>query len=153
MDYSIFADVTIESVDGYAGPTLGPSYFKLPTAREQQKARIGRKSDDLHKTLVAALGPKNSQDAWHVRTAELSSCYCFLTMDYRLRDAMNSQRGHSAIKGLKTRVMTPLELGRELNLLPVSPIVFSYTDADFLVRADVSWPDGVRRGGRFRRQR
>jgi len=63
MDYSIFSDVEIESVDGYAGPTLGPSYLKLPSVREQQKTRIDRASDDLHKALVAALGPKNSQGA------------------------------------------------------------------------------------------
>jgi len=56
------------------------------------------------------------------------------------------------LKGLRTKVMTPLEFGREMKLLPVSPIVFSYTDADFLVRADVSWPDGARQGGRFRRK-
>jgi len=152
MDYSIFSDVAIDSVDGYAGPTLGPSYLKLPTVREQQKARIDRASDELHKSLIAALGPKNSQDAWHIRTAELSGCYCFLTMDYRLRDAIESQRGNSAIKGLRTRVMTPFEFGREMKLMPVSPIVFSYTNADFFVRADVSWPDGVRRGGRFRKK-
>lgn len=152
FDYSLFSDVTMESVDGFVGPTLGPRYLKLPSAVDQQRERLGRSDDALYEGLVRLLGNSNSQDAWHIRTAEAHGLFCFLTMDFSLMRCILSHRNHEPLKSLKTRIMTPLEFGQHFGMLPVPPHVFAYTDASSPVRSDVCWPDGKRRQRKYYRK-
>ncbi len=145
FDYSVFSDVPMESVDGHVFPSMGPSYFRLPSAVEQQRARLNDADDPLYRSLVEQLGPSNSQDAWHIRTAEIHGFFCFLTMDFRLLRTIESKRGSEVLKSLRTRVMTPLEFGEHFGLMPVPPNILSYNDASFFVRPDLSWPESKRR--------
>lgn len=39
---------------------------------------------------------------------------------------------------------TPEQLGKFLGLLPVNPVLLSYSDASFPVRPDLHWPDEQR---------
>lgn len=96
-------------------------------------------------SLVTVLGKKNSQDAWHIRTAEKHELYCFLTTDFKLLDALHAQRNSARVKALKTKVMTPVELAGALGIDPVAPQLFSYTNASFPVRADLVLPSVPRR--------
>lgn len=145
FDFSIFGDVPIKSIDDFVFPTMGPSYFNLPSAAEQQRARLDQANDGLHAALVERLGPRNSQDAWHIRTAEAHGLFCFLTMDFKLKRTIEALAKKEPVKSLRTRVMTPEELGLQLGLIPVPPHLLSYNDASFFVRSDLCWPDGKRR--------
>lgn len=145
FDYSLFSDIKMESVDGFVGPTLGPRYLNLPSAVEQQRERLGRSDDSLYAGLVQLLGNSNSQDAWHIRTAEVCGLFCFLSMDFSLMRCIRSRRNQEPLKSLKTRIMTPVEFGHHFGMLPVPPHVFAYTNASSPVRSDVCWPDGQRR--------
>lgn len=154
FDHNLFAGVRLESIDGFTFPSMGPSWMNLPSAEEQKRDRLRQKeaSDPDYASLVAALGPKNSQDAWHIRTAELHDLFCFLTMDFRLIRNLDAQKNAPRIRAMKTRVMTPADLGRHLGLPPIAPHIFSYTNASFPVRSDLAWPDGRRMGlGKKRR--
>lgn len=148
-DHNLFAGTNLDSVDGFVFPHLGPTYMNLPTAEEQQRKRLAAHAavDPDYASLLDVLGPKNSQDAWHIRTAEKHGLFCFLTMDYRLIKALEAQKGAKRIKALKTRVMTPADLGRHIGLPPIAPHILSYTNASFPVKGELSWPDGKRRGG------
>ena len=151
FDYDLFGDVAIESIDGHADLVLGPNYLNLPDAAEQQRARLAKESDPAYLSLVQILGPKSSQDAWHIWTAERHSLFCFLTMDFRLRRTLDSQKGAERLKSMRTRVMTPLEFGKHFEMIPVHTNILSYNDASFPVRPDLSWPSGS--GRQRRRQR
>lgn len=154
-DYNLFAGVALKSIDGHVFPHLGPSWMNLPDAREQQRQRLrAREAEDPeYASLVAVLGRKNSQDAWHIRTAEKFGLFCFLTMDFRLTETLAAQQNSARIRALKTLVMTPAELGKRLGLPPIAPHILSYTDASFPVRSDLAWPDGKRMGLGRRRNR
>jgi len=145
FDYSLFNGIKLESVDGIKIPTLGPSYLNLPTPAEQQQARLASSGDALYKALLEKLGQKNSQDAWHIRTAETHGLFCFLTMDFKLRKTFEQLKGTEPFRSLTTRVMTPVELGQHLGIMPLPPHIFSYNDASFFVRSDLSMPGGKRR--------
>lgn len=58
-------------------------------------------------SLVAVLGRKNSQDAWHIYTAEKHNLFCFLTMDFKLVTCLEAQKNAPRIRSMKTAVMTP----------------------------------------------
>lgn len=148
LDLSLLSGVEIKSVDGRVFPTLGPEWMELPTSREQQHQRLKRAEDEdtAYASLVEVLGRKNSQDAWHIRTAEKFGLFCFLTMDFDLFKPLNAQRNAKRIKTLATKVMTPEQLGRYLGLTPVPPHLLSYHAADFPVRSDLAWQDGRRKG-------
>jgi hypothetical protein len=148
FDHNLFNGVSLESLDGYAFPNLGPSWMKLPSAEDQQREKLAERAlaDPEYASLVDVLGQKNSQDAWHIRTAELHGLYCFLTMDFSLIETLNAQSGAKRIKALKTRIMTPADFGKHVGLVAISPRFFSYHDASFPVRGDIAWPDGKRRG-------
>jgi hypothetical protein len=145
FDYNIFGKIRMESVDGLAFPTMGPSYLNLPNAVQQQRSRLDRSQAVLYRALVDRLGPKNSQDAWHIRTAEIYGLFCFLTMDFKLIRNVRARSGQEPLKSLHTKVMTPSELGKYLRLVPISPRVLSYHDASFFVRSDLNWPESQRR--------
>lgn len=145
-DFSFFKDLKLEVVkDPDYTVTFGSSHLGSPSLEEQRKQRLDAKTDPLYKSLVSVLGPKNSQDAWHITTAERHDCYCFLTMDFKLIKNVRSQSNNSAIKSLKTKVMTPEEFGKKFNLIPINPRLYSYHMADYPVKHDTNWPDSKRR--------
>lgn len=154
FDYNIFSRVKIESVDGHTFPTLGPSYLNLKSPLEQQRERLKSRieNDDLFRALVNQLGPNNTQDAWHIRTAEFHQLFCFLTMDFKLRKNVEVNGRREPLRSLITKVMTPLELGTFLGLIPVHPVVFSYHNANWFVRGDLHMPDSKRRPGNLYRK-
>lgn len=142
FDHNLMGDVKLESVDGFAFPDMGPSWMELPSSREQLKQRLEREAeaDADFASLVAVLGKKNSQDAWHIRTAEKHQLYCFLTTDFKLLDVLHAQRNSARVQALKTKVLTPVELAGSLGIYPIAPQLFSYTNASFPVRADLVMP-------------
>lgn len=145
-DYSVFSGIRFEHLDDPAySMCIGPAYLGVPSLTEQRRARLAAQSDPLFHALVEVLGPGNSQDAWHIATAESSGCFCFLTMDFRLLRAVASQQKHPAIANLKTRVMSPETFGQLFRLLPVSPRLFSYHNASYPVHPEFNWPDSRRR--------
>lgn len=143
FDLNLFTGVDIRSIDGISFPQMGPSWMHFPSSTKQQEDRLRSyaQEDPEYATLLEVLGAKNSQDAWHIRTAELHEIFCFLTMDYKLIRTLESQAGAKRLKNLKTRVMTPATFGKYIGLLPVMPHVLSYTNANFPVRSDLNWPE------------
>lgn len=144
FDHNLFADIQMESVDGLPPLTFEPRWKNGPTLEEQQRERLAQSKDPLFLGLVKLLGPNNSQDAWHIWTAETQGMYCFLTMDFKLCRNIEARRNQEPVRSLRTRVMTPSQLGRHLWLLPVNPHLLSYNDATYPVRADLHWPDEKR---------
>ena len=96
------------------------------------------------------LGKRNSQDAYHIYTAEKEGLYCFLTMDFKLLKNIKSQVNNKIIKSLKTKILSPEDLGNELGLLPITLRAFSYHDASYPVREDLNWENSKRRGGNIK---
>ncbi|KZB58477.1 hypothetical protein [Thalassospira sp. MCCC 1A02491] len=121
---------------------LSPNFYKK--LQERQNALILH--DERIKELIGALGKKNSQDAIHIATAERNECYCFLTMDFRLIKAIESQKGHPAIKSLKTLVLSPEQFGKQFKIRPILTRFYSYHDASFPVEHSENWEDSKRKG-------
>lgn len=140
-DYGVFKGLTIESVDTWPGGFLDLADI---ADKKQQRARLSASTDPLYERLVELLGPANSQDAWHIRTAEGHACHCLLTMDFKLLRAIDAVRQLEPFPSLKTKVMTPEALGKELGLVPVPTVLLSYHDASFPVRPDLFQPDSKR---------
>ncbi|CDT63734.1 conserved hypothetical protein [Vibrio coralliirubri] len=111
---------------------------------EQRKDRLASKSDPLYHDLIRVLGKKNSQDIWHIVTAERNGCYCFLTMDFKLVKNVEAQKNNPVVKSLTTKVLTPEQLGLELNLPSISPWLYSYHQADCPVNSELNWPNSKR---------
>lgn len=148
-DHSLFGREELESVDGDHWDGLILSTFSVTeTPRKAQQERLSASKDPLYLALLKVLGPTNSQDAWHIRTAEVHGMMCFLTMDKSLVRAMKAQARNPVIRSLKTRVMTPSELGSHLGILPFPPILLSYTDASYPVRADLTQSGEKRRAAK-----
>ncbi|WGO84367.1 hypothetical protein [Arsenophonus apicola] len=138
FDYNLFENVLLESIDGNMFSCLGSSWMRPPDPREQlhQLLKKMEAEDPEYASLVAVLGKKNSQDAWHIRTAEKYNLFCFLTMDFKLIKTLNAQRNSPRIRALKTSVMTLAMLGKRLRLFQIAPLILSYNDATFPVRND-----------------
>lgn len=138
FDYSLFRrnDFTLIKDPDYK-ITLGSELYGIPSVEGQRKTRLDSKTDPLYLALLNALGKSNSQDIWHIVTAEKNGCYCFLTMDYSLLKNLKGQKNNPAVKSLTTKVMTPEEFGREFSMCPISPRLFSYHDASSFVRDDL----------------
>ena len=144
-DFSFFKDMKLEVIkDPEYSIVIGPSHLGTPSLEEQRKRRLEAKTDPLYQSLVSVLGPKNSQDAWHITTAERNNCYCFLTMDFKLIRNVHAQSNNPAIKSLKTKVMTPEDFGKRFNLVPINSRLYSYHGADCPVKHDTNWPDSKR---------
>lgn len=144
FDHNLFSDIEMAQLDGMPDMFMSPKWMNLPSIEEQQHERLANSSDSLFRGLVKLLGPKNNQDAWHIRTAEVHGMFCFLTMDFKLCNNFNGRLGQEPIKSLRTKVMTPAQLGRYLRIFPVDPNLLSYTAASFPVRPDLHWPDEKR---------
>ncbi|WAC71033.1 hypothetical protein OU995_15605 [Roseateles sp. SL47] len=136
------------SVDGMPQISIGPSSMKAPRMKELQRERLQQSTDPLYIALRRRLGEKSSQDAWHVKTAEVHGMYCLLTTDYTLMRQFEAQGKHEPISTLHTKVLSPAQLGKELGMLPLNPKFLSHEDADMPVRADLYLPSGRRRAKR-----
>lgn len=146
LDHNLFGKVKLELV----GPQGIPRVFTAETLRAEhlrtaQLARINSANDPIFHGLVKRLGQKQSLDAWHWLTAERQGLSCFLTMDFKFRRSVERWKSFEPFASMKSRVLTPEELGRELGLIPVPPHLFSYTDASFFVRSDLYMPSERRR--------
>jgi hypothetical protein len=144
FDLSLFSNLKFRSVDGLPPLTLGPQWMNFPSLKEQQHARLSRSDDLLYIGLERLLGPRNNQDAWHIRTAEVNGMFCFLTMDFRLCTILDGRRNQEPVRSLQTKVWTPMQLGKYLGLRPIDPVLLSYSDASYPVRADLHWPNSKR---------
>ena len=149
FDHSLYAGVKLESVDGHVLPTMGPKWMKMPTAQQQQRARLAQSDNavfsGLYKLLSEQLGPKCDQDAWHVATAEKHGLFCFLTTDKPLLLAAKGLSKKEPLRSLNTRIMSPIELGQHLGIHRVPPLLLSYGGKDAMVRTDYTMPHERRR--------
>lgn len=141
FDYSVFDRVERERMDSLPPGTY--DYSDVFGAK-QQRARLNASNDPLYRALLDCLGQKNSQDAWHIRTAEAHGCFCFLTMDFTLLRTVAPHQHREPFSSLKTRLMTPQTLGEYLALTPIPTKFFSYHRASFPVRPDLHQPGSER---------
>lgn len=145
FDHSLFKGVKFEHFkDADYKVTIAPLYSGFASAEQQRKARLLAKKDELYHSLLKVLGGKNSQDVWHIVTAERNGCYCFLTMDFRLVNNIKAQSKNKIVRSINTKVLTPEELGIELEFIPTPTRYFSYHNASFPVRDDLNWNDSKR---------
>ena len=140
-DYSVFRGVKVECFDRLP---LGSYTFTDLSDRHLQRARLKASDDPRFQAIVAQLGQGNSQDAWHIRTAEAHGCFCFLTMDFKLLKRVGKKQLLEPFKSLRTKIMTPEALGKHLGLKPIPTHFFSYHDASFPLRDDLSRSDDQR---------
>lgn len=145
FDHNVFSSTKFSRVDALPPVVIGPQWMNQPSLDAQQRRRLSHSDDPLYRGLVTQLGTNNSQDAWHIWTAETHGVFCFLTMDFKLCKTMESRCNQEPVRSLQTKVWTPQQLGRYLRLMPVDPTLLSYNDASFPVRADLHWPDNKRR--------
>lgn len=136
-DYNVFKGVEVTSVDGSPMEDLTRLHDQTISHQERQLQRVHSSNDTLYREIAAQLDPKDSLDAWHIRTAELFDCYCFLTMDFKLRDKVDKRSHREPFKSLRTKVLTPEDLAHELRIPPVSLRLLSYHSASFPVRDDL----------------
>lgn len=153
-DYSLLGRTKLKCIDRLPPLVMGPRWFNLPPIEDQLREWLSKKEreDTLYASLVDVLGRKHSQDAWHIRTAEKHALFCFLTMERHIFRVLDAQKNNPRIKSLETKILTPEQLGKHLGLMPIKPVLFSHHNASYPVRADISWPDGKRRG-RMRRKK
>lgn len=141
FDHSLFDGIELEPVDSFVFPILGP---QCTNSRDQQLERIENASDQLYQALKRELGAKNSLDAWHIRTAEAHQIEYFLTMDFSLLRAIESRNSREPFTSLKTKIVTPRQFGEQFDLMRISPTLYSYHNASFIVRPDLNWGTGKR---------
>lgn len=143
-DFSLFGDLKLETIIDPDYSVVFGSHLGFPSLEEQRKKRLDSKTDSLFRQLVSVLGPNNSQDAWHIATAERNGCYCFLTMDFKLIRNVRAQARNVIIQGLRTKVLTPEEFGREFRIIPIPPRLFSYHNASYPVEHETNWRESKR---------
>lgn len=117
----------------------------LPSLKEQRKERILSRTDPIFRELLRVLGPKSDQDAWHIATAEMHNCYCFLTMDFKLIRSMQAQSRNPTIAALRTKVISPEDFGKEFGIKEFMPRLLSYHEASYPVVHDTNWQDSKRK--------
>jgi hypothetical protein len=143
FDFGLFSGIDFPIVDHIPDTIFSPEGSRL-RSKDAQRLRLASASDPLFRGLVKLLGNKNSQDAWHIRTAEVHGVFCFLTMDYKLCTTLAERSHQEPLRSLKTMVLTPRQLRKHLALLPVNPHLFSFNDAISPVRDDLSWSNQQR---------
>lgn len=145
-DHSLLKPNELDCIDGSPWALL---LDRTLVQKGAQQARLAASHDERYHELVKVLGPSNTQDAWHLRTAEVHGLPYFLTMDYKLVRNIAAQKRNRLIASLTVEAITPSALGARLGLIPYPPVLLSYTDASYPVRADLSLP-GDKRGPSFR---
>lgn len=140
FDFNLFGRGELPSIDGdpYDEMIIAPASFPSPKADDIADV-LSRSDDRLYLELKRVMGDGNSQDAWHIRTAEVNGLYCLLTMETSMLNIMHAQRNRPVIKSLKTRVMSPKMLGEALGLKPIELKHFDYQDSSWFVRPDLHW--------------
>lgn len=141
FDFTLLQQHQLECVDGSPW-TLVLSQFER--GREAQSRRLDSKEDAMYHSLVKILGRKNSQDTWHLLTAEKYQLDFYLTMDYSFIENIKAQRKNKLVQSLATRVVTPAILGKELQIVPFPPLLLSYDNASYPVRPDLNLPNSKR---------
>lgn len=149
-DLSLFDGIKFESIEDPDCVIFLSGHSGRPSLKEQRRRRLESKADPLFRQLVSVLGQKNSQDAWHIATAENNDCYCFLTMDFRLIRNVRAQAKNATIMGLRTKILTPEEFGKNFGIASISPRLFSYHGASYPVEHNVNWEDSKRHKPRKR---
>lgn len=144
FDLDLFKGVEMRLVDRIPDMQIGPSWLGLPSVEDARDQRLAQSTDSLFRSLASQLGPSNSQDAWHIRTAEVNEMFCFLTMDFKLLKTLQARSTTDPVRSLRTRVLTPEQLGNYLWLTPVNPVLLSFEDANSPIRPDLHWPDSKR---------
>lgn len=144
FDLDLFAGVDMPLVDKIPDMQFGPSWLGFPSVEEAREQRLAQSTDPLFRALLKELGPGNSQDAWHIRTAEVNQMFCFLTMDFKLLKTLEARSGAEPVRSLQTKVLTPEQLGEYLGLVPVNPVLLSYERANSSIRPDLHWPNSQR---------
>ncbi len=140
FDFNLFGRGELPSIDGDPYDDMIISPLSLPNHKHDDiNTLLSRSDDKLYLDLKRVMGDGNSQDAWHIRTAEANGLYCFLTMEKSMLNIMHSQRNRPVIKSLKTRVMSPKMLGEALGLKPIELRHFDYQDSSWFVRPDLYW--------------
>jgi hypothetical protein len=146
FDLNLFAGVEIRSIDGYSFSRPDPYFPRKSPPVEQQRTRLkAREADPTYAALLKHLGNKNSQDTWHLLTAERHEMFCFLTMDFAFSNNVKAQIKSSPLAAFKTLVLTPEEFGKLFLLRPVSPKLLSFGGDSAPIRIDHSMPLGKRR--------
>ncbi len=140
-DLNLFANLHIDSIDGhiFSATTAVREENLVSEAVKAQRERLKHVSDTDYELLVALLGEKNSQDAFHLLTAEKYELFCFLTMDFKFHRAWDGARKNKKFP-LSTPVMTPEEFALYFGIKPVEPYLLSYKNASFPVNSDVVGP-------------
>lgn len=140
FDFNLFGRGELPSIDGDPSDEMlmTPFSFNKPPPDDITTV-LSRSNDKLYLDLVKVMGQKNSQDAWHIRTAEKNGLYCFLTMEASLLRIMQAQQNRPVIRGLTTRVMSPKMLGEALSLKPIELKHFDHQDSSWFVRSDMHW--------------
>lgn len=149
FDYWLFSDTEIKSVDGYGSCHFGFDQFQenptinrviyasdidplglYPNNKENQIKRITNSNDPLYLSLANVLPKKCNLDAWHIRTAEIHNVFCFLTMDMKLRRIIEEKQTMEPIASLRTKIMTPKELGEYIGIVPIFPHIYELKESD-----------------------
>ena len=151
FDYWIFEGIDIESIDGYEAHNFDLEFFRKnptinrviystekdplnihPENMKKMNERISQSTDPLYRGLMKLLPKKSNFDAWNIRTAETYGLFCFLTMDFKLCDAIEQNKNKEPIASLRSKVMTPAEFGRHIGLSPIDPLVCELAEEDGL---------------------
>lgn len=135
-DLNIFDDLAIASVDGY--------HLDLVAAKESQQCRIQARTDEPFAAIARLLPQKSNLDAWHLHTAHVHKAFCFLTMDFRLKNTVSSLSRNNAFPALQTKLMLPSDLGAAIGLRPIDTFLISYRKAIWAVHPEMNLP-GSRR--------
>ena len=141
---NLLSEIELEPIDGYFLSEIGGDTSSFPYTRVTIISFLNGVEDERYKEIRSALRPKDSQDAWHIRTAEKFGALCFLTMDYQLLEVLDKGKDKSAISSLTTKVWSPADLGKYLGLEQVSPYLMSWYRADGLVHNNVDTPSQKR---------
>ena len=151
-DFSLLDGLKIESLDGWTFDGLISGEATTAELSNIQRNRIASAQDELYTKILKIFGSdKHSQDAWHIRTAQIHDIHILLTMDYKLVRMVHTHRDRLSRAGVSVKVLTPAQLGEDLNFGRVPPHLFSYNDASFPVRADLHMPHERRKKSNSRR--
>ena len=158
FDHWLFEGIESESVDGYG--VVGVSEIDTNlierlldnrngkiNIRNRKISRISKSTDTLYAGIVELIGKEKNLDAWHIRTAEVYGLFCFLTMDYKLRNSVERNRGKEPIASLRAKVMTPAEFGRHIGLSPINPYICELAESDAMQSSTRLRKTLRRRGG------
>lgn len=144
--FSLLDGLKVESLDGWNFDAYVMHGLSTDVLQRAQSARLKGSDDRLYEAILKTLGGEaHSQDAWHIRTAQVHGMYAFVTMDYKLVRLATAQRERLIKLGAEVQILTPSQLAKQLSLGEVPPYLFSHNNASFPVRADLHWPDERRR--------